>query len=460
VNFVTGKKRTRSVTSVQVEEQSGLVSESTTKDTVEEAIFREVHEKQYTMAKEAPICSGKLFDNFGHVANRPASRAVLDGTYEPPENSDKATKELFDEIAAIRRIIPRDSAPIAITPKQWKRCWAIVNKETLSSESGLHFGHYIVGCKSDTVAHYHAARVLVILAHAIQLERWSRGLSVMLEKTLGVTLVNKLRAILLMEADFNATNKIMYGVRMMKNVCNHRLMPEEIYSKKNQMADDGMLTKTLFYDVIRQARVPAAIALVDASNCYDRIAHAMALLVFQAFGVPESAIGSMLSAIENMKFFLRTGFGDSTKFAGGGICIKTQGLTQGNSASPAGWAVISIVILNAHGKKGHGAKFVCPITKLTSHLSVILYVDATDLLHINLEEDESVATVHESIQASIVNWRNLLIATGRASTGKMLLLNHLLRMDQRRVELQGQQHHRQLWSGCAITRRCIRSDRA
>ncbi len=77
------------------------------------------------------------------------------------------------------------------------------------SESGLHFGHYKVGCKSDLITHYHAARVSVTLAHAIQLERWSRGLSVMLEKTLGVTLVTKLRAILIMEGDFNATNKIV-----------------------------------------------------------------------------------------------------------------------------------------------------------------------------------------------------------------------------------------------------------
>ncbi len=69
-----------------------------------------------------------------------------------------------------------------------------------------------------------------------------------------------------MEADFNASNKIMYGVWMMQNVRDHRLMPEEIYSKKNRMADDGTLTKTLFYDVIRQARVPAGIASVDASN--------------------------------------------------------------------------------------------------------------------------------------------------------------------------------------------------
>jgi hypothetical protein len=152
--------------------------------------------------------------------------------------------------------------------------------------------------------HYHAARVLVILAHAIQLERWSCVLSVMLEKTLGITLVSKLRAILLMKADFNASNKIVYGIRMMQNFRDHHLMSEEIFSKNNRMADNGTLTKTLFYNVTHQTRVPAAIASVNTSNCYDRIAHAMASLIFQAFGVPASAIDSMLSAIENMKSFL------------------------------------------------------------------------------------------------------------------------------------------------------------
>jgi hypothetical protein len=34
--------------------------------------------------------------------------------------------------------------------------------------------------------------VTVTLAHAIQLKQWSRGLSVMLEKILSVTLVTKL----------------------------------------------------------------------------------------------------------------------------------------------------------------------------------------------------------------------------------------------------------------------------
>ncbi len=216
LNYVTGKKKTQSATTIQVECQGGAIVERTTQDMVEQTIFSEIHDKRYTLAGEAPICNGELFHDFGYLANTPASGAVLDGTYEMPTTSDTATAELFAEIAAIRALIPKDSVLITITPSQWKQYWKVVNEETSSSESGLHFGHYKVGGMSDIVAHYDAAQVTVTLAHAVQLERWTRGLSVMLKKTLRVTLVSKLRAILLMEADFNATNKIVYGNRMMK----------------------------------------------------------------------------------------------------------------------------------------------------------------------------------------------------------------------------------------------------
>ncbi len=385
--------------------------EHSMQDTVEQTIFSEVHEKQYTLAGEAPICNGALFQDFGYTANTPASRAVLDGIYVAPTDSDPATKELFTEIAAICKLIPANLVSTTIMPRQWAQYWKVANKETLSSESSLHFGHYKVGSKSDIILHYHAARVMVTLAHVIQLERWSQGLSVMLEKTLGVTLATKLRAIFLMEANFNATNKIVYGVRLMHNVRGHNLMPEEIFSEKNRMANNGTLCKMLFYDITRQAPVPAAIASVDASNCYDRIAHAMALLVFQVFEVPITAVKTMLGAIENMKLFLCTDFGDSKSFAGSGISIKTQGLTQDNGALPAGWAVISICILGAHQKKGHGAKFYCPITKLQQHLSAALYVDDTNLLHINLTKNKTADKVHTAIQDSVNSWGNLLIAT-------------------------------------------------
>ncbi len=68
----------------------------------------------------------------------------------------------------------------------------------------------------------------------------------MLENMFGCTLISKLRSILLMEAHFNFSNKLIYGVRMMNNMRKHGYMPEEIYSEKGKMADYGLLAKVLF----------------------------------------------------------------------------------------------------------------------------------------------------------------------------------------------------------------------
>ena len=191
-------------------------------------------------------------------------------------------------------------------------------------------------------------------------------------------------------------------------------MLEEIFSERNKMANDGTLTKVLTYDIIRQTRRPASLASVDADNCYDRITHAIASLVFQTFGVPLSASESMLTTIQEMKFFLRTGFGDSTNFATSSLSITTQGLCQGNGASPAGWAVVSICIINAHKKKGHGAHFACPISKQGSHIAGIIYVDDTDLIHFRMDEDQDVMETFYHMQEAITNWGKLLLATGGA----------------------------------------------
>ena len=109
-------------------------------------------------------------------------------------------------------------------------------------------------------------------------------------KMFGVRLVLKLRAILLMEADFNAMNKEVYGVRMLEEARKYKLVPGKIFSEWNCTANNGGLAKTLFYDIACQPRIPATIALVNASNCYDRIAHAMVLLIFQSFGVEDTAV--------------------------------------------------------------------------------------------------------------------------------------------------------------------------
>lgn len=136
------------------------------------------------------------------------------------------------------------------------------------------------------------------------------------------------------------------------------------------------------------------------------------MLVFQAFGVSEHTAVTMLSMIQDMQFFLRTAFGDSKTAAGSTIEVKTQGLCQGSGAALAGWAVVSIAILHAHKKKGHGATFLCPITATSSTISAILFVDDTEVIHFRMDVDESALEAHRHLQDSILSWGNLLIATG------------------------------------------------
>jgi hypothetical protein len=163
-----------------------------------------------------------------------------------------------------------------------------------------------------------------------------------------------------MEADFNATNNIIYGQRMLHQAWKYKLIPEEIYSKIDRLADDGTLAKVLFFDIVCQTRRSTGISAVNADNCYDCIVHLIASLVFQALGVPQEAVVSLLSTIQDMQFFLRTGFGDSKAYAGSTDGKKTQGLCQGNGAAPAGWTVTSITMIQAQKRKGHGVHLECP----------------------------------------------------------------------------------------------------
>ena len=119
----------------------------------------------------------------------------------------------------------------------------------------------------------------------------------------------------------------------------------------------------------------------------------------------------MLSTIEEMKYYLITAYRDSKNYRGNKISVKFQGLCQGNGAAPAGWAVISITILNAHKKKGHGGKIVCLISQRTGHLEAILFVDDNDLIRIDTDQDEKSVEANEDLQARVKSWGKLLIAS-------------------------------------------------
>ena len=64
------------------------------------------------------------------------------------------------------------------------------------------------------------------------MKRWAKSLPVMLEKIEGDIRVDKLYAILLMEADFHQLNKLFFGHRMIKQSEDNKRIPEKAYGSR------------------------------------------------------------------------------------------------------------------------------------------------------------------------------------------------------------------------------------
>ena len=75
--------------------------------------------------------------------------------------------------------------------------------------------------------------------------------------------MQKSRTILLMEANFNHSNKGVFGFKILENARRHGFMPEEIYSERNKTTDEGTLARVIFHDIARQNRLSAGLSLGD-----------------------------------------------------------------------------------------------------------------------------------------------------------------------------------------------------
>jgi hypothetical protein len=143
----------------------------------------------------------------------------------------------------------------------------------------------------------------LVAATGIPLSRWGTGLQVLLEKVPGVALVNKLRAILLMEGDFNFFNKWLFGHEAVNRLYEIGYVPEDQYSKKSSTAENSKLDNRLTMDLSQQLRLPLVKILADADKCYDCMNHIVVSLLLLTLTGEQGPIRAMLQSIQQMKFY-------------------------------------------------------------------------------------------------------------------------------------------------------------
>ena len=383
----------------------------TEKADIENACHRE-NERRFNQASDTPFLVEPLLSAVGPIGLSAGGQHIsVQGTLPegiPPQDVDGYARELCYHFRRPSILGERHWFP---TTDEYINGWRKNREATSSGTSGLHFGHFIANTYNDDIAQMDRDMSVMPTQWGFSPTRWQVGINVMLEKKKGNFNVEKLRTILLYEADFNQTNKWLGRQAMWYAERDNLLAWEQYGSRKKKSAIDQLLNKRLTFDLLRQHRKDGAMVSNDAKSCYDRIVHSVAALSLKRIGVPDEAIFCMFSTIQQLSHHIRTAYGDSSSsFSGKLWAVPIQGVGQGNGAGPQIWALVSTVVLSMMQSLGHGVAFRASLSGDKVGFVGYSFVDDTDLC-ITSEPNEDTVT---KMQACTDDWEGGIRATGGA----------------------------------------------
>ena len=121
----------------------------------------------------------------------------------------------------------------------------------------------------------------------------------------------KLRTILLLEADFNTNNKAL-GSDIMRIGEHHQVFSKDNYGGQHgHHALEVGLNACLTQDSVQGHCGRLIVVSNDAKGCYDRIVHMVLQLALLWLGIPKPALQSMIATIQEMDHAVQTAFGVS-----------------------------------------------------------------------------------------------------------------------------------------------------
>jgi ribonuclease HI len=413
IKWIRNKLSHGGTTVVTVQNNDGSSHDITEKHAMEAAIM-EANEAKFQQSFHTPFMQPPLVNELGYQGLGPASKQILSGEYIPHTNINSFTTEYIRQLQTPLLIGSEDFHTTTIPLETYCKYWKKANTKTSSYPSEISFATLKASAQDKMTAEFDCIMTRIPLQTGYAPKRWRECTDVMILKRAGLTNIDSLRTIVLFQADCNYAYKFC-GREMMHNAEKHLAVAKEQYgSRKRHRAIDHALNKVLSHDLLRQLKQPGAICSNDAKSCYDLIGHTPASLSMQRLGMPPSFVKCLLETLQNMKHKVRTAFGDSDLYYGGPFQpIPMHGICQGNGAGPAIWVAVSTPLLNMLRSAGVGCTFHRPITGEVVHFVGYAFVDDTDLIQSNLNQQE-IEQVISDMQKSLNTWEGGLHATGGA----------------------------------------------
>ena len=395
-----------STTKIHVRTSDGFI-EVTQMLAMEEYIVRENEEKFHQTEGWSPLLEGRLFEDLGLMGDGPKVQEVLNGTYIPPPDTSEATSTWLQ---SLKIKDPKQRKWLSTSYSNFQQGWKKVKERTSSGE--LHFGHFKSAIQSSQLGWVHYTMAMIPMHLGFSPSRWKQGTDVMLLKAPEVFFLDKLRTIVLYEADFNHENKRI-GKDAMTAALNNNYIAAEQFSRPGRSAQDNALGKRLVFDHYRFLKLPFGMCACDLKSCYDRVVHTAASLALQRVGVPLPRIKCMFGTIQNLTHHVRTAYGISeTSFGGSSKQYKSmpQGLGQGNGAGPTVWSVLSSTVFDVLHTQGYSTNFCSALSLGLLRLCGFSYVDDCDLI----ADGITIKDVYNKLQGVLRSWDEIMQVNGAA----------------------------------------------
>ena len=400
------KKGRSGTTKIHVQKRN-RVKEVTKKEEMEKYIVAENEKKFHQTEGRCPLLHGQLYKDLGAMGDGPRVCDVLDGSYIPPAGTSPET------VSWLQRMKIKDPArlrTIRTSILDFQRGWKLVKEQTASGE--LHMGHFKAGAMHSKLSWMHFEMSMMPMLSGYSPKRWQQGIDVMLLKAPDVYLLEKLRTIVLYEADFNHENKRL-GRDAMQLALEQNLIADEQFSRPGRSAQDNALSKRLVFDFFRLQKRPFGMCACDLKSCYDRVVHTAASLALQRVGTPLPRIQCMFTTVQRLIHRIRTAFGLSEiSFGGQSEAYRKppQGMGQGNGAGPTVWSILSSTVFEELHARQYSSSFCYALSMGLYQLCGFSYVDDCDLL----ADGEDAEKVHTKLQTVITLWDKLMEVNGAA----------------------------------------------
>jgi hypothetical protein len=389
-------------------------------DAIINKLFVHLNRKKLLMSSGRDFAPGGFLNKLvGPDGCSETADSILQGTFEIEDLIDQTRPDIDALMALVRHMErPKDPDGNKVDDMTWtygireyRNSFSKKSEDTSCGPSGVHMSHWIVACDDDELSQLHANFIGAAFRVGLPYERWTTSYHAMIQKK-DKAWANSMRIVQLLEGDYNAGLRYLVQRMGVLHAENNGIYSGSTYGGRKGKNTHQILGRIKFTnEYCRLARTPAALADVDAVNCFDCMTHSGIGFFQRRQGSPKDLVRTQCNTLMKTKHYIKTGLGISADCIVTTATSKPQGSGQGGGASVGNWQSHNDPMILAFQDLCKSCIMATPDQLKKLYQWMVSFVDDNKLL-MNFGPLTPRAQIYESMKKGVKTWRDILRITG------------------------------------------------